>query len=87
MANSPQAKKRAKQAERRRIQNASYRSKVRTFIKNTLKAIETGDKEQASSALTLAIPVIDSMAGKGIIHKNKAARTISRLNTQIKAMT
>ena len=86
MANSPQAKKRAKQAENRRIQNTSYRSKVRTFIKNTYKAIESGDKEKANQALTLAIPVIDCMAGKGILHKNKAARTKSRLNAQIKAM-
>ncbi len=86
MANSPQAKKRAKQAEVRRQGNVSMRSKVRTYIKNTLKAIEGGNKEEATTAFKAAVPVIDSMATKGIIHKNKAARHKSRLNTKIKAM-
>lgn len=86
MANSPQAKKRARQAEKRRIHNASLRSKVRTSIKKTYKAIESGDKDGASQALKDAIPVIDSMVNKGIIHKNKAARHKSRLNAQVRAM-
>jgi small subunit ribosomal protein S20 len=86
LANSPQAKKRAKQAEVRRQGNVSMRSKVRTYIKNTLKAIEGGNKEEATTAFKAAVPVIDSMATKGIIHKNKAARHKSRLNTKIKAM-
>ncbi len=86
MANTPQAKKRAKQAEVRRQRNVSMRSKVRTYIKNTLKAIEGGNKEEANIAFRAAVPVIDSMATKGIIHKNKAARHKSRLNAKIKAM-
>lgn len=86
MANTAQAKKRAKQAEVRRQRNVSMRSKVRTYIKNTLKAIEGGNKEEANVAFRAAVPVIDSMATKGIIHKNKAARHKSRLNAKIKAM-
>ncbi len=86
MANTAQAKKRARQAERSRQHNAGLRSKLRTNIKNTIKAIEAGDKEAAQAAYTAAAPVIDNMAGKGIIHANKAARHKSRLNSHIKAM-
>ncbi len=87
MANSPQAKKRAKQAEKNRQQNASQRSMLRTYIKNVVKAIESGDKEKAESSYKSAVPVIDRMADKDLIHKNKAARHKSRLNAHIKAMT
>tara|TARA_R110000851_G_scaffold7106_4_gene27984 strand:+ start:3219 stop:3767 length:549 start_codon:yes stop_codon:yes gene_type:complete len=86
VANSPQAKKRAKQAEKRRNHNASLRSMVRTYIKNVIKAIDAKDLEQAKTAYTAAVPVIDRMADKGIIDKNKAARHKSRLNAHIKAM-
>jgi len=86
LANSPQAKKRAKQSEVRRQRNVAMRSKVRTSIKNIVKAIDNGDKEAASAAFKAAVPVIDSMTTKGVMHKNKAARHKSRLNAQIKAM-
>ena len=86
MANSPQARKRARQSEKRRSHNASLRSLVRTNIKRVVAAIETGNAEQAQEAYTKAVPVIDRMADKGIIHKNKAARHKSRLNAQIKAL-
>lgn len=86
MANSSQARKRARQAEKRRQQNAGQRSMLRTSIKSVIKAIETGDKEAASSAFKQAVPVIDSMAGKGQLHANKAARHKSRLNAQVKAL-
>ena len=86
MANSPQARKRARQAEKRRAHNASLRSLVRTNIKRVVAAIQTGNAEQAREAYTKAVPVIDRMADKGIIHKNKAARHKSRLNAQIKAL-
>ncbi len=86
MANSPQAKKRARQAEKRRTHNASLRSLVRTKIKQVVAAIGTGDAEQAKAAYDSAVPVIDRMADKGIIHKNKAARHKSRLNSQVKAL-
>ena len=87
MANSPSAKKRARQSEVRRQHNASLRSMIRTSIKKVVKAIEDKDAETAQAALTAAVPVIDRMADKGIIHKNKAARHKSRLNAQVKALT
>ena len=86
MANSPSARKRARQAEGRRQHNASLRSMVRTSIKKVVKAIDAKDVEAAKVAYTAAVPVIDRMADKGIIHKNKAARHKSRLNAQIKAL-
>lgn len=86
MANSAQARKRARQAETHRKHNASMRSMVRTFIKKVVKAIATGDHAAADAAYREAVPHIDRMAAKGIIHKNKAARHKSRLNAQIKAM-
>ncbi len=87
MANSPQAKKRARQAEKRRRHNASLRSLVRTVLKKVVAAIDAGDAEQAKAAYGEAVPVIDRMADKGMIHKNKAARHKSRLNARIKALT
>ncbi len=87
MANSPQARKRARQAEKRRTHNASLRSLVRTMIKKVNAAISAGDAEQAQAAYAAAVPVIDRMADKGIIHKNKAARHKSRLNAQVKALS
>ncbi|MFV8784159.1 30S ribosomal protein S20 [Microbulbifer bruguierae] len=86
MANSPQAKKRARQNEKRRNHNASLRSMVRTYIKKVVAAIDAGDAEKAKTAYAAAVPVIDRMADKGIIHKNKAARHKSRLNAQIKKL-
>ncbi len=86
MANSPQAKKRARQSDKARIHNASLRSMVRTYIKKIVAAIEAGDVEAAKLAYTAAVPVIDRMADKGILHKNKAARHKSRFNAQIKAL-
>jgi small subunit ribosomal protein S20 len=62
------------------------RTRLRTQIKNVLRAIDAGDREAALSAYKAAVPVIDSIADKGIIHKNKAARHKSRLNAHIKAL-
>ena len=86
MANSPQAKKRARQGENRRRHNASFRSMVRTSIKKVDAAIEKGNHAQALEAYKAAMPIIDRMADKGIIHKNKAARHKSRLNSAIKSL-
>ncbi|MBK88205.1 MAG: 30S ribosomal protein S20 [Gammaproteobacteria bacterium] len=86
MANSPQAKKRARQSEKRRAQNASQRSTVRTYIKRVLGAVEAKDTEAASGALVLALPMIDKMVTKGIMHKNQAARHKSRLTKKVKAL-
>ncbi len=87
MANSPQSIKRARQAIKRRAHNTGLRSRMRTFIKDTLNAISGGDKEKAIAAFKDASPEIDKMANKGLIHKNKAARTKSRLNTRLRAMS
>jgi small subunit ribosomal protein S20 len=86
VANSAQARKRVRQAEKARRHNASRRSMMRTYLKKVVNAIEAGDKEAASEAFKAAVPVIDRMANKGHIHANKAARHKSRLNAQIKAM-
>ncbi|HIG67289.1 MAG: small subunit ribosomal protein S20 [Porticoccaceae bacterium] len=86
MANSVQAKKRARQNEKRRQHNASLRSMVRTYLKKVDAAIASGDKAVAQEAYTASVPVIDRMADKGIIHKNKAARHKSRLNAKVKAL-
>ncbi|MFV0276968.1 MAG: 30S ribosomal protein S20 [Parahaliea sp.] len=86
MANSPQARKRARQAEKRRSQNASLRSLVRTQIKKVIAAVVSGDAEKARAAYASAVPVIDRMADKGVIHKNKAARHKSRLSAKVKAL-
>lgn len=86
MANSPQARKRARQNEKRRTHNASLRSMVRTYLKKTYAAIESGEAEAAQAAYNAVVPVLDRIADKGIIHKNKAARHKSRLNAQVKAL-
>jgi len=83
LANSAQAKKRARQAVRNRALNFSMRSRMRTAIKKVINAIAAGDKEQAQQAYLSAVPLIDSTARKGIIHMNKAARHKSRLNKQL----
>jgi len=87
LANSAQARKRARQAEKRRIQNASQRSMVRTYIKRVDAAIISQNAESATTAMTEAVPLIDKMVAKGIMHKNKAARHKSRLNKKIKALS
>lgn len=86
MANSAQARKRVRQAEKHRQLNASQRSMMRTKVKQVFSAIGAGDKTQAEAAFKSAVPVLDHMARKGLIHKNKAARYKSRLNAQIRAL-
>ena len=86
MANTAQAKKRARQAENNRVRNAGQRSNLRTFIKKVIAAIESGDVEKAQVAYATVVPAIDSAVSKGLIHKNKAARNKSRLNNRVRAM-
>jgi small subunit ribosomal protein S20 len=86
MANTPQARKRARQNETRRQHNASLRSMYRTYIKKVVTGIESGKKDVAEKAYQEAVPVIDKMVSKGIMHKNKAARHKSRLSKKIKAL-
>ena len=87
MANSNQSRKRARQAESRRKHNAGRRSMLRTSIKKVLKAISAQEKEDATLAFQTAVPIVDKMAGKRIIHKNKAARIKSRLARKIKLIS
>ncbi len=86
MANTPSAKKRIRQSEKRRLRNMALRSRLRTFIKKVINAIEAKDATLAQSAYKEAVPVIDKMVTKGIIHKNKAARHKSRLHGHIKKL-
>jgi small subunit ribosomal protein S20 len=86
LANIASAKKRARQSEKRRQNNASHRSMLRTYIKKVTDAIEAKDKKAASNAFKEALPIIDRMANKGLIHKNKAARHKQQLNNQLRAL-
>jgi small subunit ribosomal protein S20 len=86
MANTAQARKRARQSEKARMHNASLRSSLRTAIKKVRKAIEAGDKAAAQKVFQESSSVIDRIADKKIVHKNKAARDKSRLSAAIKAM-
>ena len=86
MANSAQARKRARQAEKHRQHNAAQRTELRTYIKKVTAAIGSGDAAAARDTYRMAVPVIDKMVGKGLIHKNKAARHKKRLNQHIRAM-
>lgn len=86
MANIKSAKKRAIQAEKHRLHNAAERSKIRTHIKKVLHAVESEQIDTARDAYREATSVLDKVARKGLIHKNKAARHKSRLIKKIKAL-
>ena len=86
MANTAQARKRARQNDVQRERNMAQRSEYRTAVKKVRKAILAGDKSAAQAALNLSMSTMDSIADKKIVHKNKAARQKSRLSAQIKAM-
>ncbi|MEN7341562.1 MAG: 30S ribosomal protein S20 [Pseudomonadota bacterium] len=83
MANIKSAQKRARTSEKRRLANMAQRSRMRTYIKRVILDVESGDKEAAQASYKQAVPVIDTMVNKGIIHKNKAARHKSRLNKMV----
>lgn len=87
MANTAQAKKRARQAEKHRQLNTSQRSAMRTDVKKVIQTLSAGDKAQASAAYKQAVSTLDAMARKGHIHKNKAARHKSRLNTRLRVLS
>jgi len=86
MANSPQAKKRARQNEARFQVNKARRSRVRTFLRKVEEAIASGDKEAATTALRAAQPEMMRGVTKGIFHKNTVARKMSRLSSRVKAI-
>ncbi|MDA9832905.1 30S ribosomal protein S20 [Gammaproteobacteria bacterium] len=86
MANSPQSRKRARQAVKKRLQNMSTRSMMRTELKKITALIELKDKGAAQTQLVVVTKVLDRLASKGLIHKNKAARHKSRLTHHIKSL-
>ena len=87
MANIKSAAKRAKQSEVRRQHNVALKSRMRSTIKNVVKAVADGDTEAATKGYAEAVPEIDKAANKGLIQKNKAARHKSRLNKAVHALT
>lgn len=86
MANTPSAKKRVRQLERRTEVNKARRSRIRTFLRKVEEAIAGGDQAVAKSALQDAQPEIMRGVTKGVIHKNTASRKVSRLTSRVKAM-
>ena len=86
MANSAQARKRARQSVKQRAHNASLRTAFRTAVKKVLKAVEAGDKAAAQAVYQESVKVIDRIADKSVFHKNKAARHKSRLSAKVKAL-
>ena len=86
MANSPQAKKRARQNDRRLEINKARRSRIRTHLRKVEEAIASGDKESAMTALRQAQPELMRGVTKGVYHKNTASRKMSRLAARVKAI-
>ena len=86
MANTKSAEKAAHQAEKHRARNVALRSRMRTAVRGVSSAIAGGDKAAAKASYQKAVPVIDSLVSKQIIHRNKAARHKSRLAARIRAM-
>ena len=86
MANIKSARKRARQAQERRVHNMSLRTAVRTAIKNVKKAVAGGDKSVAAKALQDSQRVIDRVVAKGVLHRNAGDRHKSRLSHAIKAL-
>ena len=87
MANSPQAKKRARQNERRAEVNKGRRSRIRTYLRKVEEAIASGDQSAAADALKSAQPELMRGVTKGIVHKNTASRKMSRLSKRVKALS
>ncbi|MBV6659038.1 MAG: 30S ribosomal protein S20 [Devosiaceae bacterium] len=86
MANTPSAKKAVRKIARKTAVNRDRKSKMRTFIRRVDEAVASGDHAAASAALKDAQPLIVRAANKGIVHKNAAARKISRLTKKVKAL-
>lgn len=87
MANTPQSQKRARQTERRTAVNKARRSRIRTFLRKVEEAIAGGDAQVAAEALRTAQPELMRGVTRGVVHKNTAARKMSRLSARVKAMT
>ena len=86
MANTAQSKKRARQTEARTEINKARRSRLRTFLRKVEEALAGGNAEAARAALLAAQPELDRSVTKGIVHKNTAARKMSRLSARVKAL-
>jgi small subunit ribosomal protein S20 len=86
MANTPQAKKRIRRNARRTDVNRARVSRIRTFVKQVEAAIEAGDQEQARAAMQKVQPELARGVSKGVVHKNTAARKISRLTKRVAAL-
>ena len=86
MANTPQAKKRIRRNDRRAEINGARVSRIRTFVKQVEAALESGDKAQAKAAIRKVQPEMARGVAKGVVHKNTAARKISRLTRRIAAL-
>ncbi|WP_299728525.1 30S ribosomal protein S20 [uncultured Tateyamaria sp.] len=86
MANSPQAKKRARQNEKRFQVNKARRSRIRTYLRRVEEAIASGDKDEAGAALKAAQPELMRGVTKGVYHKNTVSRKMSRLSARVKAL-
>jgi small subunit ribosomal protein S20 len=86
MANSPQARKRIRSTARRTQVNMLRRSRLRTFVRRVEDAITAGDSAAAKTALAEMQPELARASSKGILHKNTAARKLSRLNARVKAL-
>ncbi len=86
MANHKSSIKKIKQDEKKRVRNKAVRTRYRNLIKAVRLAVADGEAERAQTALNMATPYLQRAAGKGVIHQNKAARTISRLTKQVQAL-
>lgn len=87
MANTPQSKKRARQNERRLAVNKARRSRIRTYLRKVEEALASGDTDAAKSALRAAQPELMRGVTKGVLHKNTAARKMSRLSARVRALS
>ena len=86
MANTPSAEKAARQAVKHRTRNVALRSRMRSAIRSVTAAIEGGKKDVALNSYKEAMPIIDALVNKQIVHRNKAARHKSRLAARIREM-
>jgi len=87
LANHKSAIKRNRQSEKKRVRNASVKSQVKTRVKAVLRAVEDKDRSESVASLETAISLIDKASSKGVLHKNNAARKISRLTRRVNALT
>ena len=86
MANHKSAATRIRRNARRAVINGARRARIRTFVRKLEEAIASGDKDAAREAFRAAQPEIHRGVTKGVLHKNTAARKLSRLNARVKAL-